>query len=103
MFGVVISCFWNVSAPEFRDRHIDTAYRRTFRRGHLPSDLDLTKLRPTQAVIETEELGRDEALELRDLAYREWERAKQTVSSGDGASATAIKRRLGGTLHRSGE
>lgn len=62
--------------------------------GYIPDDLDLTRLRPTQPVIETEFLSRQDLSELRDYAYEEWGRCRAAINVPWAAEPTALKRRL---------
>lgn len=44
--------------------------------GYIPADYDLTLMRPTQPLIETEHLSREDVRRLCEYAYQEWEAVK---------------------------
>lgn len=46
--------------------------------GYIPNDYDPTLMRPTQPLIETPHLSRNDVRRLRDYAYKEWEAVKPT-------------------------
>ena len=64
-------------------------------RGYIPKDLGFTRIRPTQAVINTPQLSQKEVMDLRDLAYYEWGKVRPTRPEVEYRSPMAIERRLG--------
>jgi anaerobic magnesium-protoporphyrin IX monomethyl ester cyclase len=51
-------------------------YDQCLDRGYIPADYDPTLMRPTQPLIETEHLSRDDIRRLCDYAYQEWDAVK---------------------------
>ncbi len=60
------------------------------REGYVDSDLDLTRIRPTNSLINTPWLSAEDVRDLRDFAYEEWMASQRTPAKG----GQAIERRV---------
>jgi anaerobic magnesium-protoporphyrin IX monomethyl ester cyclase len=69
-------------------------YTTCLERGYIPKDYDVTLMKPTQSLIETEWLSRKRVAELCTFAYSEWEVAKK-ASRFNEAPDTGLSRRGG--------
>lgn len=63
--------------------------------GYIPRDYDYTLMRPTQPLIETEQLSRDDVRRLCDYAYAEWEAAKPASPIWKNNAYAGMERRGG--------
>ena len=57
-------------------------YEECQQRGYIPADYDPTLMRPTQPLIETEHLSRDDVRRLCNYAYAEWDAVKPARALG---------------------
>jgi len=69
-------------------------YTTCLERGYIPKNYDVTLLKPTQPLIETEWLSRKRIAELCAFAYSEWEATKKSSRFNE-APDTALSRRGG--------